>query len=126
MNFEQALVFELQTITGLEGKVYPQISPEDIVPPLIIYLSSDGEPIMTLSGPTEMMELTCEIHVIAPTYEQLKSLTKAVLDRVRSFFNRAIGENGPIIKSISHVEPIEDIDTATNFLKSSFDIRVRY
>jgi hypothetical protein len=73
-----------------------------------------------------MTELSCEIHVITESYDQLKSLTKAVLDRIRSFFQRAIGQNGPLIRSISHVEPIEDIDTNTNYHKSSFDIRVRY
>jgi hypothetical protein len=126
MDFEQALVFELQTIIGLDSKVFPQIAPENTLPPLIVYISSEGEPIMTLSGPSDMTELSCEIHLDTQTYEQLKSLSKATLDRVRSFFSRPIGENGPVIKSITVTEPIEDIDTATNYYKCSFDIRVRY
>lgn len=126
MDFEQALVYELQTITGLSGKVYPQKAEEDVKPPLIVYISSDGEPVMTLGGPTNMTELTFEVHVISESYEQLKSLTKAVLDRIRSFFQRPIGQNGPLIRSISHVEPVEDIDTASSYHKSSFDVRVRY
>jgi len=126
MDFEQALCYEIQTINGLSGKVFPQQAEEDTQPPFVVYVSSDGEKIMTLGGPTNMTELNCEIHVVAESYEQLKSLTKAVLDRIRSFFQRAIGQNGPTIKSVSHIEPIEDFDNNFNFHKSSFTIKIRY
>lgn len=126
MDFEQALAYELQAINGLSGKVFPQNAEEETEPPFVVYISSEGEPIMTLSGPTDMTELTCEIHIITESYEQLKSLTKAVLDRIRSFFQRAIGQNGPRILSVSHVEPVEDIDNNLNYHRSSFDIRVRF
>lgn len=126
MDFEQAMVYELQAINGLSGKVFPQAPEEGTIAPYIVYNSSDGEPIMTLTGPSNMTELSCEIHVITGSYEQLKSLTKATLDRVRSFFQRDIGQNGPYIRSISHVEPREDIDTSLSYYKSSFDIRVRF
>jgi hypothetical protein len=126
MDFEQALAYELQTINGLSGKVYPQQADEGVQPPLVVYISSEGEPVMTLGGPTNMTELSFEVHVISESYEQLKSLTKAVLDRIRSFFQRAIGQNGPVIRSVSHIEPVEDIDTASNYHKSSFDVKVRF
>jgi hypothetical protein len=126
MNFEQALSYELQAINGLSGKVFPQIAKENIKPPYVVFISSEGENIMTLSGPTNMIELTFEIHVVTESYEKLKSLTKAVLDRIKSFFQRHIGQNGPKILSLSHVEPMEDMDENLNFYKSSFDVRVRF
>lgn len=126
MDFEQALTYELQAITGLSGKVFPQRAVENISPPFVVYISSEGESIMALSGPTDMTELSCEIHVSAETYEEMKSLTKNVTNRLKTFFQRSIGQNGPLIKSISHTEPIEDIDNNTNFHISSFDIRVRF
>lgn len=126
MDFEQALVYELQAITGLSGKIYPQKAPENTEPPFVVYVSSDGEPIMALSGPTDMTELTCEIHVTAETYEELKSLNKQVTNRLKTFLQRQIGQNGPYIKSISHTEPTEDIDNNVNYHVSSFDIRVRF
>ena len=126
MDFEQALTYELQAITGLSGKIFPQRAVENMSPPFVVYISSEGEPIMALSGPTDMTELSCEIHVSAETYEELKSLTKSVTNRLKTFFQRSIGQNGPFIKSISHTEPIEDIDNSTNFHISSFDIRVRF
>lgn len=126
MDFEQALTYELQAITGLSGRVFPQKAEENFLPPFVVYISSEGEPIMALSGPTDMTELTCEIHINAESYEQLKSLTKVVLDRLKSFLQRNIGQDGPYIKSISHTEPTEDIDNNTNMQLSSFDIRVRF
>lgn len=126
MDFEQALTYELQAITGLSGRVFPQKAEENFQPPFVVYISSEGEPIMALSGPTDMTELSCEIHINTESYEQLKSLTKLVLDRLKSFLQRNIGQNGPYIKSISHTEPTEDIDNNTHMQISSFDIRVRF
>lgn len=126
MDFEKALAYELQTIPSLQGKVFPQMAEENTKPPFVVYVSSDGENIMTLSGPTEMTELTCEIHVVAETYEQLKSLVPTIINRTKTFFQRIIGRNGPLIKSVSHVEPVEEIDNNANYYRSSFDIRVRY
>lgn len=126
MNFEEALTYELQAISGLSNRVFPQKAEENLLPPFLVYLSSDGEAIMTLSGPTDMTELTCGIHIWAESYEQLKDYTKMVLNRLNGFFQRNIGQNGPYIKSISHTEPTEDIDNNTNFHISSFDIRVRF
>lgn len=126
MNFEEALTYELQAIAGLSNRVFPQKATENLLPPFVIYLSSEGESIMTLGGPTDMTELTCGIHIWAETYEQLKDYTKLVIDRLRSFLQRNIGQNGPYIKSISQTEPTEDIDNNTNFHISSFDIRVRF
>ncbi len=126
MDFEQALAYELQAITGLTGKVFPQRAEEDTKPPFVVYISSEGEQIMTLSGPSDMTELTCEIHVVTNSYENLKILTKAVIDQINTFFQRVIGLEGPKIKSISHLEPVEDLDTNLNYHRSSFDIRVRF
>lgn len=127
MDFEKALVYELQIISDLTGKIFPQHAKENIKPPFVVYISSEGEPIMTLAGATDLTEVTCEIHVVAENYDQMKSVTKAVLDQVRSFFQRPIGGDlALVIKSISYLEPVEDIDNNTNYHKSSFDIHVRF
>jgi hypothetical protein len=126
MDFEQALVHELQSISGLSGKVFPTFAEENTKPPMIVYISSGGERIMTLTGPTNLTELTCEIHIITEDYAALKNLSRVVLDRIRSFFQRPIGKGGPYIKSVSHTEPTEDIDNNTHFHQSSFDIRIRF
>jgi hypothetical protein len=126
MDFEQALVYELQTINGLSKKVFPQKASENTEPPFIVYFSTDGEPIMTLTGSTNLTELSCQIVVVAKTYEQLKSLSKAVQSRVKSFFQRPIGVNGLFIKSVSFPEPNEDIDNNLDYHSSTLEVRIRY
>lgn len=126
MDFEQALCAELQAIPVLNKKVFPQIAEEGTEPPFAIYISSGGEKVQTLEGYTDLTELGFEIHIVTKSYEDLKGLTKAVLDKVKSFFGRAIGQDGPHIKSISHAEPVEDLDEELNFHKSTIDVRVRF
>jgi hypothetical protein len=126
MDFEQGLVHELQAIPSLAGKVYPQHAKENVQPPFVVYISSEGELIMTLSGPTEITELLCEIHIVAESYAQMKSITKSVIEIFHSFFQRSIGIDGPKIKSLGFFEPIEDIEENENYYKCSFDTRIRF
>lgn len=126
MNFEEALCAELQAIAGLEGKVFPQNALEGVEPPLIVYISSDGEKVQTLDGYSDLTELNFEVFVLARTYEELKGYSKAALDRVKSFFGRNIGTDGPKIKSVTHIEPNEDFQKDLNYHKSSFSARVRF
>jgi hypothetical protein len=127
MNFEEGLVYELQSISGLEGKVFPLNATEGTNPPFVIYVSSEGEQLKSLDGTIEdLSDVTCEIHVVAETYEKLKSLLKAVIDKLQSFFGRPIGVDGVSIKSFSMTEPIEGSDEELDYKRSSFEIRVRY
>jgi hypothetical protein len=126
MDFEQALCAELQAVSGLQEKVFPQNAEEGTEAPFIVYISSDGEKVQTLDGFTDLNELSFEVHVVAKSYEELKGLTRAVLDRIKSFFGRAIGQDGPTIKSVSYAEPIEDFQEGQNYHKSTVNARVRF
>lgn len=124
MDFEQALVHELSSITALNGKVFPMTASENTNPPFCLYVSSEGEKIQTLGGYVDGKELNCTIHVVSQTYDGLKSLIKQVLDKVSSFFGRAIGINGPIVKSFHYTEPTETFDEELDIHSSTFDIKV--
>lgn len=126
MDFEEALCAELQAISGLQNKVFPQNAEEGTEPPFVVYISSGGEKVQTLDGYTDLTELSFEAHVVATSYEGMKGLTKAVLDRVKSFFQRSIGTDGPTIKSVSHFEPVEDFQQDQNYHKSTVSVRVRF
>jgi hypothetical protein len=126
MNFEEALCAELQAISGLQQKVFPQNAEEGTEPPFAVYMSSEGEKIQTLDGYSDLTELSFETTVVATNYEAMKSLTKAVLDRIKSFFGRSIGTNGPVIKSVSHIEPVEEFQQDQNYHKSTINVRVRF
>lgn len=125
MNFEESLVFELSATDGLNGKVFPLGAKEGTVPPFVVYVSSAGEETQALEGYTSDKSVTCEIHIVGGTYSEMKTVTQEVLDRIKSFFGRQIGVNGPFVKSVSYDEPHEEHIEELNFERCAFDIHVR-
>jgi hypothetical protein len=125
LNFEEALVYELETIPEINGKVYPLTAREGIEPPFVIYVSSEGEETQTLNGYADTKEITCEIHVVSDSYGEMKELTKDVIAKCKTFYGRQIGVDGDFIKSFTYIDPIEEHDEDFGYERSSFDIRVR-
>lgn len=125
MNFEQSLVYELSTITGLEQKVFPLKAKEGISPPFVIYVSSHGEETKVLEGYLGDKEIVCEIHILGKNYAEMKNYTNLVLEKLKTFFGRQIGENGVFIKSFTYIEPEESHENELNYERTSFDIKVR-
>lgn len=125
MNFEESLVYELSSISAINNKIYPLNAKEGTNPPFLVYVSSQGERTQTLTGYVDSLEISCDIHIIAESYQDLKSLADAVLTKLQSFFGRSIGLNGPYIKSFIYSEPIEGYSDELNYHRSAFDIRVR-
>lgn len=124
MDFEQALVHELSTIPVLNGKVFPLSAKEGTNPPFILYVSSEGEKVQTLAGYNDSKEVNVTVHVIAQTYDDLKNLTKQVIDKLASFFGRAIGIEGPIVKGFEYNEPSEEFNEELDFHSSAIDVKV--
>lgn len=126
MNFEEALVAELGSIIGLENKVFPIMATEGDKPPFVIYVSSEGSEDKTLDGYLNSKEIECEIHVIQTSYSKMKTLTKEVISKLKTFYGRNIGESGPFIKNLSYEKPTEVHEREVGFYRSSFDIKVRF
>jgi hypothetical protein len=126
MDFEEALCAELKTISGLEQKVFPQNAEENTEAPFVVYTSSGGEQVQTLDGYTDLTELSFELNLVTNSYEELKSYVQIISNKIRSFFGRNIGTNGPYIKSVSFPEPNEDFQENQNYHKSTFNVRVRF
>jgi|SRR4051812_15108033 hypothetical protein len=126
MNFEEALVYELSEIAEIRDKVFPLSAPEDSEPPFVIYVSSEGVKVQTLEGFSDLTEVTFEIHVTTIDYSLLKSLTKQVMDKIFSFYSRAIGEAGPFIKSVTIDEPAETKIADVDYNRCAFDCHIRF
>lgn len=126
MNFEKALAVELESISGLQDKVFPLYAKKGIKPPFLIYVSSEGLQDKVLDGYLESKEITCEIHVVNGNYLTVKSLTKLVLSKLLTFPGRVIGTNGLFVKSLSYDNPVEVYEKEVNFYRCSFDIKVRF
>jgi hypothetical protein len=125
LNFEEALTYELSSIAGLQGRVFPLGAKEGTLPPFVIYISSEGEETKVLNGYTNHKEITCEIHIIGRSYAEMKSFTKLVLAKLKTFYGRSIGVDGVYIKNFSYDEPREEHEDELGYERSGFDIRVR-
>lgn len=126
MEFEEALVYELNEITGIRDKVFPLSAPEDTEPSFLMYVSSEGEKVQSLEGYTNLNQVTFEIHITSIDYSTLKSLTKQVMDKIFSFYSRAIGVNGPFIRSVTIDEPVESAIQDLDWQRCSFDCHVKF
>lgn len=126
MDFEEALVTEFNTISQIEGKVFPLFTGEGVDPPFLVYVSSEGEPERTLTEFTGMKHVSCEIHVVGQSYEEMKSILKEVIAKITSFRRRNIGDaTGPFIHTLRYEQPEEMFEGDTWIYRASFDMSVR-
>jgi hypothetical protein len=119
MDFEQALVQELNSITALGGRIYPLFAPEATKHngvPYLIYASSEGLRDKTLGGYLKSKEVRGELNIITERYSDLKAITKQVVALLISFEGRRIGTNGPFIEEVAYQMPME-------FYESQPDLR---
>jgi hypothetical protein len=107
MEFEPAIVLELEAIEGLSSKVFPLVATEGVAAPYIAYVSSEGLRDKSLTGYMESKAIDVELNIMARTYKEMKHLTKTVLDKVIGFQSRAIGEVGPFIQELTYQKPVE-------------------
>ncbi|KQL54511.1 hypothetical protein AN964_14065 [Heyndrickxia shackletonii] len=126
MDFEEALRAELVTIDGLSNKVFPLNATEGTKPPYIIYVSSEGIQDKTLDGYQSNKEAPCEINIVHNSYENLKSMTKQVLDKIVSFEGRVIGKDGPFIQELSYDKPIELYENEISAYRSVINFTVNF
>jgi len=125
MNFEQALTAELEQIEGLMDKVFPLNAEEGTKAPYLIYFGSEGLEDKTLDGYLESKEVECELNIMQYSFLELKYLSKQVLDKVKSFQSRVIGEDGPFIQSISYQKPVVLYEKEVNLYRCVIEITVK-
>lgn len=119
MDFEQALVQELNSITALGGRIYPLFAPEATKHngvPYLVYASSEGLRDKSLGGYLKSKEVRAELNIIAERYNDMKAITKQVIALLIGFEGRQIGTDGPIIEEVDYQMPME-------FYESQPDLR---
>src|SRR5690554_3769271 len=111
MNFERALIHELQTITELQNRVYPLEAPEATKHngvPYLVFVSSEGLPDKALDGFMASKEVRIELNILTESYKELKAITRKVVALIISFEGRTIGNDGPHVEEISFLQqPVE-------------------
>ena len=126
MSFESALREELQTISGLSGKIFPINAPEQTLAPYIAYLSSEGTFDKTLTGFLNTREVACELNIIGATYPEMKSLEQQVLTKLKTFPLRTIGTSNVYIQEIILQEPVEMYEAELRMYRCNIEFTITY
>ena len=125
MLFEEALAFEMETVQGLAGKVYPSFIPGRSEP-YMVYQSSEGLRTKTLGGYGNGKVVPCELHVVVKEYSELKHVVRSVIDVLLSFQGRIIGEDGPRVQEVTYEDPVEMYEEKAKLYRCSIDFEVYF
>jgi len=129
MTFEAALAQELKTIGVLGGRVYPLAAPEanrNKGTPYVIFVSSEGLRTKTLDGYQSGKTVPGEINVISDDYNELRSVTAAIVELLVGMEQRTIGSGGPFIQEVVYQEPRELYEEAPKLYRCLIDFEVYF
>lgn len=126
VNFEEALIAELKTVSGLSGKIFPLHPPKGEPAPLAFFLGGGGEEFKAHDGYTGLVKTNYEINTVAKSYASMAYLGSMVNDKLKSFQSRAIGDGSVYIQNISVDEPDKVYEEQVNLYRSSTQIIVTY
>lgn len=123
MDFEQGLRTELQSITGLNKKVFPLTVPEGTKAPYIVYGKSSTEFIKSLDGNSTTRSAVYDIDIVSDTYAQLQSTFAALKTKVFSFSGRTIGTTSIYVQDVTVETLVELFEEEIRWHRMSLEIR---
>lgn len=100
MTLEDALRAELITIDNLYEKVFPLNAPKGVKTPYLFYVSSEGRNSKDLNGFLDDITVSVEFNIVHDNYDDMKTLARAVTNKLKTFEGRQIGGTGPHIQEI--------------------------
>lgn len=126
MNFEQAMKSEVESIPGLENKVFPMVAPESVNTPFLIYRKKRIEYTKTLDGFTGNADVDYDIFLASDDYATLQSLNTLLTNKLQGFLSRQIGSGGPTIMDLV-ITQLEDVyDQNVDKLIAQINIKASY
>jgi hypothetical protein len=78
MSMQESFVALIQNATEAEDRVYPQIAPDDVARPYIIYQCITVNSENVLSGRSGLINTRLQVDVYASTYSQAQQIAQAV------------------------------------------------
>lgn len=125
LDFEQGLRNELQTISGLNKKVFPMSAPEGVKPSFVVYNKSNTEILKTMDGILKTRSGVYDIDILADTYAQLQIVFKAVKDKLNSFVGRNL-TSSVFVQNVTYENLIELYEEEVKWYRISMEIRFYY
>lgn len=97
---EKALKYELtKAIPELKDAIYPTNAPKNVKKPYLVYARINTRTTKTLDGYTNDQALSYMFSIMAVRYEDMKALTKKVVNVLLSLPQKSIGQDGAIFVS---------------------------
>lgn len=89
--FEQALVIQLSTISGLSGKVFPIQAEQGTLTPYLTYSLGSVDREKELNGYNNLNAFSYQFDLISNTYSALKTLMKSLTDKLKTLEGQTVG-----------------------------------
>lgn len=122
VDFEQGLRNELQTISGLNKKVFPMSAPEGTKTSFVIYNKSNTEIIKTMDGVSKTRSGVYDIDILCDTYAQLQTLFKHVKNKLNSFVGRNL-TSSVFVQNVTYENLIELYEEEVKWYRISMEVR---
>lgn len=102
MDFEAALTTELESVTGLSGKVYPLTAPEGEKAPYCTYelISTERQRVLGTNH-TGNVDAQYELNIVNSRHSSMKSLKAAIIAKLKTMWGRNLATTGPYIQDIN-------------------------
>jgi len=131
LNFEQALVVELKTVSGLSTKVFPVNAPEGTAAPYVTYDSDDQNWEKALDGFLTSGPLHCTVDVLHTSYPNMKNLAALVKAEIASWIMSTIGAStgvtGVYIQDVTFDELLPELfEPAVNLYRKVIGFTVYF
>lgn len=126
MTFGEALRAELIQVDKLDKKVFPIVAPEGAGNTFLVYKRVDTEFKKTLSGTSNKCHAIYELTIVTNNYAEKEYIEENVKNKILSFLDRSIGEDGPYIQNVTARFLSENYSFEPDLLTSSIRIEVDY
>ncbi len=123
VDFEQGLNKELQTVSGLNKKVFPLAAPEGTKASYVTYSKSRTDIIKSLDGNSTTRSAVYDIDIICDTYAALQSLFSAVKAKLDSFIGRQIGTNSVFVQDVTFENILELYEQQIKWYRINLEVR---
>ncbi len=80
MSMQELFVALVQNVTDAQDRVYPQVAPDNVQRPYIVYQRVTENVENTLAGRTGLTNTRLQVDVYASTYAQAQQIAAAVAD----------------------------------------------
>lgn len=126
MELHEALKIEMESISGLSGKVFPISAPEGAKAPYMTYKLSGNNREQGLNGILGLIKSNCELNIYHATYNTLKAIKKSAVQIIKTFGQRSIGNAGPYIQQVEIENDFETYENEVRLYRGIIEINLYY